>query len=135
MIMKPMIYIGKRLLQMIPILLVVAILIFTLMQFVPGDPAQIMLGDSATPAQIEEAREEMGLNEPYLVRLFSFLKGVLRLDFGKSYMTRMDVGEELAIRFPNTLIIALFCVTFSVVVGVPIGIQCALNANKPADRL
>lgn len=128
-------YIGKRLLQMIPILLVVAILIFTLMQFVPGDPAQIMLGDSATPAQIEEAREEMGLNEPYLVRLFSFLKGVLRLDFGKSYMTRMDVGEELAIRFPNTLIIALFCVTFSVVVGVPIGIQCALNANKLADRV
>lgn len=128
-------YIGKRLLQMIPILLVVAILIFTLMQFVPGDPVQIMLGDSATPAQIEEMREEMGLNAPYVVRLFDFLKGLLRLDFGRSYMTRMDVGEELALRFPNTLIIAIWCVAFSVVFGVPIGIQCALKADKLTDRV
>ena len=59
---------------MIPILLIVAILIFTMMQFVPGDPVQIMLGDSATPMQIEEVREEMGLNDPFIVKLFNFLK-------------------------------------------------------------
>lgn len=129
-----LIYIGKRLIQMIPILLVVAILIFTLMHFVPGDPAQIMLGDSATPAQIEEAREEMGLNKPFFVQMFNFLKGLLRLDFGKSYITRMDVGEELMLRFPNTLLLALMCVAFSVVLGIPIGISCALRADKLADR-
>lgn len=128
-------YIGKRLLQMIPILLIVAILIFTLMQFVPGDPAQIMLGDSATPTQIEEARQEMGLNDPFLVQLFNFLKDILRLDFGKSFMTRTSVSEELAVRFPNTLIIAICCVTFSVVFGVPIGIRCALKADKLTDRV
>lgn len=120
---------------MIPILLIVAILIFTLMKFVPGDPVQIMLGDSATPAQIEQAREEMGLNEPFMVQLFDFLKGLLKLDFGKSYMTRLDVGDELKLRFPNTLILAVSCVTFSVVVGVPIGITCALKADKLTDRI
>jgi len=128
-------YIGKRLLQMIPILLVVAILIFTLMKFVPGDPVQIMLGDSATPAQIEQARQEMGLNDPFLVQLFNFLKGLLHLDFGNSYITRMDVGEELMYRFPNTLIIAILCVGFSVCIGVPIGIQCALKADTITDRV
>lgn len=128
-------YIGKRLLEMIPILLVVAILIFTMMQFVPGDPAQIMLGDSATPTQIAQAREEMGLNDPFIIKLLNFLKGLIHLDFGDSYITRMDVMDELLIRFPNTLIIALMSVVFCVVCGVPIGIRCALRADQTEDRL
>ncbi|MDE7047057.1 MAG: ABC transporter permease, partial [Lachnospiraceae bacterium] len=66
-------YVGKRLLQMIPILVVVAILIFTLMYFVPGDPIQILLGDSATPVQIDDARARLGLDEPYVVRLKDFV--------------------------------------------------------------
>ena len=64
-------YIGRRLLEMIPILLVVAVLIFLMMEFVPGDPVKIILGDTATPAQIEEVREKMGFNEPFFVRFFS----------------------------------------------------------------
>lgn len=128
-------YIGKRLLQMIPILLIVAILIFTMMSLVPGDPAQIMLGDSATPLQIEEARETLGLNKPFLIRLFDFLAGILRLDFGESYITRKSVGEELMLRFPNTLILAICCVAFSVCLGIPIGIRCALKADTFEDRL
>lgn len=128
-------YIGKRLLQMIPILLIVAILIFTLMSLVPGDPVQIMLGDSATETQIEEARENLGLNKPFLGRLVDFLRGLLRLDFGKSYITRKAVGDELMLRFPNTLILAICCVAFSVCLGVPIGIRCALKADTLTDRL
>lgn len=128
-------YIGKRLLQMIPILLIVAILIFTMMQFVPGDPVQIMLGDSATPMQIEEVREEMGLNDPFIVKLFNFLKDLLRFDFGKSYMTRTNVVDELMVRFPNTVIIAAMSVIFCVVCGVPIGIRCALHADRLEDRI
>ena len=65
-------YIGRRLLEMIPILLVVAVLIFLMMEFVPGDPVKIILGDTATPAQIEEVREKMGFNEPFFVRFFDF---------------------------------------------------------------
>lgn len=73
-------YIGKRLLTMIPILVVVAILIFCLMDFVPGDPVEIMLGDTATPQQIEDARERLGLNDPFLVRLGNYLVDLAHLD-------------------------------------------------------
>lgn len=128
-------YIGKRLLQLIPILLVVAILIFTIMKFVPGDPVQIILGDNATPVEVEHVRQELGLNEPFIIQLTQFLKGLLRLDFGKSYISGMEVGEELILRFPNTLILAVCCVGFSVVFGVPIGIRCALKADKLPDRI
>lgn len=128
-------YIGKRLLQIIPIVLIVAILIFTLMDFVPGDPVQIILGDSATEVQIENVRADLGLNQPFIIRLFNFLKGLLRLDFGKSYVTRTSVGEELFSRFPNTLAIALLSILLSVAVGIPIGIRCALKAGKFEEQV
>ncbi len=128
-------YIGKRLLQMIPILLVVAILIFVLMYFVPGDPVQIALGDHATEAQIEAVREQYGLNDPFIVRLWNYLKGIVHLDFGTSYLYGTNVGDELMARFPYTLTLALLCVAVSVIIGVPIGILCAVNANKPLDRI
>lgn len=128
-------YVGKRLLTMIPILVVVAIVIFCLMDFVPGDPVQIMLGDSATPAQIEAARERLGLNDPFLVRMADYLKGLLKLDFGTSYIYGTPVGPELLSRFPRTVTLALLCVSVSVVIGVPIGIVCAMNANKLVDRI
>lgn len=128
-------YVGKRLLQMIPILLVVAILIFTLMQFVPGDPVQIILGESATPVQVEEVREDLGLNDPFFVQMINFLKDLLHLDFGESYLSGMEVRSELIMRFPNTLILAICCVVFTVIIGIPIGVQCALKADKLADRI
>ncbi|MFR8468465.1 MAG: ABC transporter permease [Eisenbergiella tayi] len=128
-------YIGRRLLQMIPILLVVAILVFLLMEFVPGDPVKIILGDSATEAQIEEVRETMGFNDPFFVRFFDFFTHALRLDFGSSYITGTSVGAELLTRFPKTFKLALFSVLVTVIVGVPIGIMCAINANKLSDRV
>lgn len=128
-------YIGKRLFQMIPILMVVAILVFTLMSFVPGDPVQIMLGDVATETQIAEARRSLGLDQPFAVRLFDFLKGLVHLDLGTSYLTRISVGSELLLRFPNTLMIAVLSIIVTVAVGIPIGIQCALKADKLSDRV
>lgn len=128
-------YIGKRLLTMIPILVVVAIVIFCLMDFVPGDPVEIIMGDSATPAQIEEARERLGLNDPFVVRLGNYLWDLLHLDFGTSYTYGTSVGAELAARFPRTLTLALLSVAVSVIIGVPIGIQCAIKANKATDRI
>ena len=83
-------YIGKRLLQMIPILIVVAILIFTLMYFVPGDPVKIILGNDATDVQIAQVREDLGLNDPFIVQLTNYLKDLIRLDFGKSFFSGMS---------------------------------------------
>lgn len=128
-------YILKRLIQMIPILLIVAILIFLLMSFVPGDPVQIILGDQATEMQIEEARHNLGLDKPFVQRLVDYLVGILHLDFGKSYLLGTPVSQELLTRFPRTLLIALLCIVFTVIFGIPIGIRCALRADKLEDRV
>lgn len=128
-------YIGKRLLQMIPILIIVAILIFTLMSLVPGDPVKIMLGDNATAEQIADARASLGLDKPFVVRLGKYLVDILHLDFGTSYTQGTSVGKELMARFPKTLTLAFFSILFTVVIGIPIGIQCAINANKLSDKV
>lgn len=128
-------YVGKRLLQMIPILVVVAILIFTLMSFVPGDPVQIMLGDNATPEQMAEVRANLGLDKPFLVRMGNYLLGICHLDFGNSYTQGTAVSSELFTRFPRTLTLATLSILFTIVIGIPIGIQCAINANKVSDKI
>lgn len=128
-------YIGKRLLQMVPILMIVAILIFTLMCFVPGDPVQIILGDNATEEQIARTKAEFGLDQPYFTRLGKYLLDIVRLDFGVSYTQGISVGAELMRRFPNTLLLSALSILFTVIVGIPIGIQCAINANKWSDKI
>jgi len=122
---------------MIPILLAVAVLIFTLMYFVPGDPASIALGGStATQADIEAAREMMGLNRPYIVRLGEYLKNlVFHFDFGNSLTYGSPVGKELMRRFPNTLAIAMASIVFALIIGVPLGVRAAVKANTVEDRL
>lgn len=129
-------YIGKRLLLMIPVLICVAILIFTLMYFVPGDPVQIMLGDyTSTPEQIEATRARLGLDKPFLIQLIDYLRGIARLDFGNSYILGNDVGGQLLQRFPRTLTLALSSLAFIVIIGVPLGVFCALNTGKLVDKI
>lgn len=121
---------------MIPVLVVVAILIFTLMYFVPGDPAQIIMGDAhATQEQLEAVRERLGLNRPFWEQMGDFLLGLTRLDFGESYIYGNAVGPELIRRFPRTLTLAGFSLIVVAVIGVPVGIWCALRAGKMLDRV
>lgn len=128
-------YITKRILWMIPILLCVTILVFTLMYFVPGDTAQIVLGSSATPQQLEEYRELHGLNDPYIVRLGEYVKNILHGDFGTSYIYSTNVLSDILSRFPRTFIIALGTVLLGIIVGVPLGILAAIKQDSIADRL
>ena len=82
-------YILKRILLMIPVILGVVILVFTLMQLTPGDPAEVILGTTATSEQIEELRGELGLNDPYIVQLLRYMKEVfIQFDFGTSYISK-----------------------------------------------
>ncbi|MHB8127786.1 MAG: ABC transporter permease [Mobilitalea sp.] len=128
-------YIFKRMLLMIPIFVGVAILIFTLMFFVPGDPVEIILGNAATQTQVENVREQLGLNQPYIVRLGSFLsKLFFHGSFGNSYINGTDVGVELLARFPKTLILASFSILLSMLIGIPLGIRAATHANTAEDR-
>lgn len=129
-------YIAKRLLMMIPVILAVAILIFTIMTFVPGNPASLILGADATQEQIRVKEHELGLDRPYLVRLGSFLKQTfVEFDFGRSYWTNTSVTEELMERFPRTLAIAGFAMVFTVIVGIPLGIFTAVREGTFADRI
>jgi peptide/nickel transport system permease protein len=121
---------------MIPIFVGVAILIFTLMFFVPGDPVEIILGSAATQAQVESVREQLGLNQPYIVRLGYFLGNLFfHGSFGNSYIHGTNVGTELLARFPRTLTLAAFSILLSMSIGIPLGIRAATHANKAEDRI
>jgi ABC-type dipeptide/oligopeptide/nickel transport system permease component len=129
-------YVLRRLLQMIPVVIGVTILVFTIMYFIPGDPVRLMLGAEPTPAQIEAKRAELGLNEPYLVRLAKYVEGiVLHFDFGESWVYHKPVTAELLQRFPRTLTIALICMLLQVLIGTPLGIVAAVNRNGWGDRI
>ena len=129
-------YTVKRILWMIPVLLGISIVIFTIMYFCPGDPAVAILGNGATPAAIEAKRIEMGLDKPYLVRLLSYLNQVfLHFDLGTSYFQNQSVMSGILYRLPYTFIIALICMLLQIVIGTPLGITAAVHQNGIADRI
>lgn len=121
---------------MIPVILGVTILVFTIMYFIPGDPVELMLGADTTPEQIEAKREALGLNDPYLVRLGKFIGGIfLRFDFGNSWVYNTPVTKELFNRLPRTFIIAIACIGIQILFGIPLGIIAAVNHNSWIDRI
>lgn len=132
-------YVIKRILLLIPVIIGVSFLIFTIMFFVPGDPARIILGASggnATEADLIIKREQLGLNDPYIVQLGRFLYDTfIRQDFGTSYLTNTPVIKEIAVRFPRTLQLALLCIVIQVIVGIPLGLIAATHQNKLPDRI
>jgi ABC-type dipeptide/oligopeptide/nickel transport system permease component len=129
-------YILRRLLQMIPVILGVTILVFTILYLMPGDPVRLLLGSEPTPAQVAAKRHEMGLDDPYLVRLGRYVGGiVLHFDFGKSWIYNTPVTTELLQRFPRTLTIALICMGLQIFLGTPLGIIAAVNRNGWGDRI
>jgi len=129
-------YILKRLIWMIPVVLGVTILVFSIMYLIPGDPAKMMLSPEATPEEVEAKREELGLNDPYLLRLGKFLGGIIfRFDFGESWVYNQPVTKELVSRFPRTLTIAAICIGLQIVIGIPLGIVAAVNQNGLGDRI
>lgn len=126
-------YIVKRLLYMIPVLLGVSFLIFGIMALTPGDPAMQILGDGATPEALAALREEMGLNDPFLVRYFHYLYNALHGDLGNSYMTKLPVFNEILHRLPYTIRLAFFSIGFAMVVGIPVGMLSAVKQYSLLD--
>ncbi len=129
-------YVVKRLLWMIPVMLGIAILIFSIMYICPGDPAQSILGPSATPVELAAKREELGLNDPYIVRLGRYLYDTfIRFDLGSSYKYGTSVLGGLLERMRYTLVIALLCMALQIFVGTPLGIMAATHHNGIWDRV
>lgn len=128
-------YIGKRVLLMIPVVLGISFILFTIMEFSPGDPARIILGDYATQEQVDELREEMGLNDTFLVRYGRYVLNAAQGDFGKSYRSNSPVVGEIAARFPVTLKISLMAIVIAVLIVIPVGIISAVKQYSFADIL
>jgi peptide/nickel transport system permease protein len=119
-------YILRRILMMIPVLLGVVFIVFTLMYITPGDPASIMLGESATPEAVEHLRDELGLNKSFIVQFFNYVKGVaLDGNLGISYVTKRSVSTEILERFPTTALLALLSAVVSLGIGIFAGIISA----------
>lgn len=126
-------YIIKRLLTMIPVILGVTLIVYFIMSLAPGDPARSILGEQASIEQVEELREEMGLNDPIIVQYFRYIWNLLHGDFGTSYASRIDVSTEIWSRFPNTVKLALTASLISIILALPLGIIAAVKQNTFFD--
>lgn len=127
-------YIVKRLLWLIVIMFCVGVIIFTILWFVPGDPAQIILGSGATNEDLERLREQMGLNRPYIVQLTEYLWNACRLNFGESYTYKVPVIQEFATRLPRTLGLGLISMLLNIIIGIPLGVNAAIHRNTIWDQ-
>ena len=127
-------YILQRLLQAIPILALVSLISFSIMHLVPGDPATIIGGPSATPAELQAIRENMGLDKPFLAQLLKFYTNALQGDLGRSLLLGKPVLEATIERLPVTLSIAVYAMILTLVFGLATGVLAALRQNTWVDQ-
>ena len=125
----------RRLLSAIPVLFIVSLISFGLMRLIPGDPAASIAGTSATPAQIEQLRRDLGLDEPLLMQLLHYYQGLLQGDFGKSLLLGKGVLAATMERLPVTIGLSLYALVLTLLIGVTSGIIAALRQNTWVDQV
>jgi peptide/nickel transport system permease protein len=126
-------YIARRLAQLIPVLLGVSVLVFLGMHLVPGDVAQLLLGEKGSEADLARIRHQLGLDRPLYVQYGRFLAGAVRGDFGASIRTRQPVIWEIGQALPLTLELSFAALLFAVVVGLAVGVVAARRPHGPVD--
>ncbi|MGQ9598913.1 MAG: ABC transporter permease [Anaerolineae bacterium] len=129
-------YAAQRLLIAIPTMLAITVLVFSMLQLVPGDPAEIFLGEhQSSPELLAQVRHDMGLDRPLYVQYFSYLWGILRGDLGVSLYTNQPVLQQILDALPYTLELALSSLLISTVLGIVLGVVSALKHNTWVDSL
>lgn len=128
-------YVFKRLILVLPTLLLASLLIFWAMSLTGGDPVQILLPENATVEQQEALREELGLNDPFFIQYFNYLKGIVTGNMGESYVTGLDVFDTFLKRLPMTLKLGGSAIIVAVIISIPLGIWTAVNQNTWKDTL
>ena len=127
-------FIIKRLLLMIPTLLGITLIVLFFITLTPGDPARLLLGDQVSEEEVEQLREEMGLNDPFHVRYAKYIINILRGDFGKSYRTKRPVLGEILQRYPYSLMLVSISMGLAICLGIPIGIFAATHQYTWKDN-
>jgi peptide/nickel transport system permease protein len=128
-------YVVRRVIATVPVMAVVAFFVFSLLYIAPGDPAAVIAGDQATPADVERIRQSLGLDRPFLIRFGEWVWQILHGDLGTSIFTNLPVTAMMAQRFEPTLSLMLITLTFAVAVAVPIGVLAAWKAGTWVDRV
>jgi peptide/nickel transport system permease protein len=127
-------YILRRLVSSIPVLFLVTLISFSLMQLVPGDPAILVAGLSATPEEVERVRQQLGLNQPFHIQLWHWYVNLLHGDLGTSFLLGRDVIEVTIERLPVSISIALYALVLTLVFGIVAGVLAALRQNSWLDQ-
>jgi peptide/nickel transport system permease protein len=128
-----LIFLGKRILQLIPTLFFVSVIIFSLQQLLPGDPALVMAGEERDPAVLEQIRKQYRLDQPIPIQYVYWIKGVLSGDLGESMRLKEPVLRLILQKFPVTLQLALMAIVVSLAVGVTAGVISAIKKNTRVD--
>ncbi len=126
-------YVIKRLLSTAPVLLGISLLLFFMLRMLPGDPAQVLAGEMATPEEVENIRQQLGLDQPIYVQYAFFLSRLVKFDLGRSARTQNPVTEEIWARLPNTILLAVVAITLACLFGIPAGIVSAARPYSWID--
>src|ERR1700744_5265555 len=127
-------YIIRRILATIPVVLMVALFVFSLLYIAPGDPAAIIAGDQATPEDVERIRASLGLDRPFLIRFGEWLWQILHGDLGTSIFTNLPVAHMIQQRIEPTLSLMLLTVIFAILIAIPLGVVAAWKHGSWIDR-
>ena len=127
-------YIGRRVLATIPVLLIVALLVFLMLRFTPGDPAAVIAGDSATSADIDQIREKLGLNGSVVTQFFIWFGNVMQGNFGESFFYKKTVASLIGDRLEPTLSLAVLTIVLATLIAVPLGTLAAYRQGSWIDR-
>lgn len=128
-------YICKRIAVLIPLIFLVSFIVYALMDFAPGDPVMSLVGENMTEEQLEQKREELGFNDPLLVRYGRYMKGVFQGDFGETLYGGKDVLTEYTSRLPYTLKLAGLAILITIAIAIPLGVIAAVKHNSWIDTI
>jgi peptide/nickel transport system permease protein len=126
---------GRRLVQSIPVLIIITLAAFSVIHLVPGDPARVMLGSRATDEAVAALRDQLGLNKPLVTQYLDFLGNALRLDFGESLFQRASIGPIVAARALHSLALVIYAILISLIIAVPLALLSAVRRNLLADHV
>ncbi len=128
-------YTLRRLILLVPVLVGLSLLVFTISNVLPGDPVKLAAGPQATQAEIDSLARELGMDQPLPVRYWTYVTGLVQGDWGQSVLTRRPVWDDLKIYLPATLELVIAALALAVVVGIPAGLMSAVYANRWPDYL